>query len=637
MSKVIGIDLGSVNSAVAVMEGGKPTIIINDEGARTTPSVISFADNQRKVGGAAKRQAITKPKETVVLIKRFMGGTYDEVQKSLSHVNYDVVNEAGKPRVKINDRLYTPEELSAMILTKMKSTAENFLGTDVKDAVITVPAFFDNAAKEATKRAGELAGLNVLRLVAEPTAAILASNLDMDKGGKYMVADYGGATCDFSIADISDKVVEILASNGDVYLGGSDIDKLFSDYLIGEFKNQTGIDVSNDPIAMSRVFESAEKAKIELSTTTATEINLPYLGVKDGQPQHLMLTVTRAKFEQIIDPEIQKVMKCAKEALAQSKLSASDLNGIVLVGGSTRIPKVQEELKNTFGAPLIKNVNPDEVVALGAAVQGDILNGGSSDLLLLDVTAIPYGIETMGGVMTTLVEANTTIPTGKEQVFTTAVDNQPSVTINVYQGFRPMVKDNKKIGEFNLDGIMPAGRGVPQILVKFDIDANGILKVSATDKATGKEQHISISDASGLSQSDIERMKAEAEKFAEEDKRAKQDADSLNKADATIIQVEKLLKDNADKLQESDKSTIETELNKLKDAYGKRDVAACNESVDRVMKAFQDVSSRLYGQQQQQGAGQPFDFVNELNKARQNQQPGNTKQNVDDVTFEEVK
>ena len=565
MSKIIGIDLGSTLSEVAIMEGGQPTILVNDEGSRTTPSVISFSDkDERKVGAAAKRQAITNPKGTVTLIKRFMGGTYDEVKDNVTHVQYDVVNKDGYPRVNIGDREYSPEELSAMILTKMKQTAEAYLGEEVTEAVITVPAYFNDAQRDATKKAGEIAGLNVRRIIAEPTAAILASNIDMEKGGKYMVVDYGGSTLDFSIADISDNVVEILASNGDVYCGGSDLDKIVAKYITDEFKVSDNVDLTEDAMAMSRIMEAAEKAKMELSNMSTTEVNLPFITAVNGAPKHLVMTFTKAKFEQLIDGEISKVINLGKEAIRKAGISVSDLDGILLVGGSTRIPKVQEELTKAFNKPLLKNVNVDEVVALGAAVQGSILSGEKTDVLLLDVTPLSLGIDTMGGIMATIVEANTTIPCSKSQIFTTAVDNQPAVTIAIAQGNRPMTKDNKQIGLFNLEGIAPAKRGVPQIEVTFDIDANGILSVSAVDKGTGKEQKITIESKSSLTEEDIERMKKEAEEYAEEDKKAKERVQKMYDADSFAYSIEKALEELSDKITEEQKTAVNEKLENLR-------------------------------------------------------------------------
>ena len=565
MSKIIGIDLGSTLSEVAIMEGGQPTILVNDEGSRTTPSVISFSDkDERKVGAAAKRQAITNPKGTVNLIKRFMGGTYDEVKDNVTHVQYDVVNKEGYPRVIAGDREYSPEELSAMILTKMKQTAEAYLGEEVTEAVITVPAYFNDAQRDATKKAGEIAGLNVRRIIAEPTAAILASNIDMEKGGKYMVVDYGGSTLDFSIADISDNVVEILASNGDVYCGGSDLDKIVAQYITDEFKVTDNVDLTDDAMAMSRIMEAAEKAKMELSNMSTTEINLPFITAVNGAPKHLVMTFTKAKFEQLIDGEISKVINLGKEAIRKAGISVSDLDGILLVGGSTRIPKVQEELTKAFNKPLLKNVNVDEVVALGAAVQGSILSGEKTDVLLLDVTPLSLGIDTMGGIMATIVEANTTIPCSKSQIFTTAVDNQPAVTIVIAQGNRPMTKDNKQIGLFNLEGIAPAKRGVPQIEVTFDIDANGILSVSAVDKGTGKEQKITIESKSSLTEEDIERMKKEAEEYAEEDKKAKERIQKMYDADSFAYSIEKALEELSDKITDEQKTDVNEKLENLR-------------------------------------------------------------------------
>lgn len=601
MSKVIGIDLGSTLSEVAVVEGGKPVIIVNEEGGRTTPSVVSLKGDERKVGASAKRQEITSPKETINLIKRFMGGTYDEVKDSISHVQYEVKNVNGYPKIVVEGREYTPEEISAMILTKMKATAEAYLGEPVKDAIITVPAFFGNEAREATKKAGEIAGLNVLRIIAEPTAAILASGIDMEKGGKYMVVDYGGSTLDFSVADISDKVVEILSSYGDVYCGGSDLDKIVSDWIVSEFKKDSGIDLSKDALAMSRIIEAAEKAKVELSNTTSTEINLPYITAVDGQPQHLRQTITKAKFEELIDKEIGKVINCGKEAIKKAKISAKDLNGILLVGGSTRIPYVQERLEKEFGVSLIKTANPDEAVALGAAVQGSILAGeNSTDILLLDVTPLNLGIETLGGVMTTLIEANTTIPAKKSQVFSTAEDNQPAVTINILQGNRTMARDNKQIGLFNLDGIAPAPRGIPQIEVEFNIDSNGILSVKATDKATGKDQHITIQAKGGLSDEDIERMKKDAEEHAESDKKAKEEADKVNAAESAAFQIEKSMEELGDKVTEEEKAEIKPLIEELRNAANERNV----EKIDTAQKALQEkwfpIMTKIYQAQQQE-------------------------------------
>lgn len=607
MGKIIGIDLGSTLSEVAVMEGNQPTIIVNDEGHRTTPSVISFSENgERKVGDAAKRQAITNPKGTVILIKRFMGGTYDEIKDNIKHVQYDVVNSNGHPRIKINDKEYTPEELSAMILSKMKATAENYLGEPVTDAVITVPAYFNDAQREATKKAGEIAGLNVRRIVAEPTAAILASNIDMEKGGKYMVVDYGGSTLDFSIADISDGVVEIKASNGDVYCGGSDLDKIMSDYVVSEFKSQEGIDLSTDAMAMQRIIESVEKAKIELSTSTSTEINLPYITVNENkEPKHLVMTLTKAKFEQLIDKEIEKVINLGKEAIVKAGIKAEDLTGILLVGGSTRIPKVQDELKKAFSKPLIKNVNVDEVVALGAAVQGSILSGDKTDVLLLDVTPLTLGIDTMGGVMAPIIEANTTIPCKRSNVFTTAEDNQPAVTIVVGQGNRPMTRDNKIIGMFTLDGITPAPRGIPQIEVTFDIDTNGIMSVSAVDKATGKEQHIKIESSSSLSDEDIERMKKEAEEHAEEDKKAMEKANKINSSETFAFMVEKSLDElPSDKITDEQKEEIKKSIESLREEIKNGDLEKIEEKQKEVEKLWNPIAEEMYKSTQTDGSGE---------------------------------
>ena len=596
MSKIIGIDLGSTLSEVAIMEGGQPKILINEEGERTTPSVISFSDNgERKVGSPAKRQAITNPKGTVVLIKRFMGGTYDEVKDNIKHIQYKVKNVGGYPRISINKKEYSPEELSSMILQNMKKVAEDYLGEPVTDAVITVPAYFNDAQRDATKKAGEIAGLNVRRIIAEPTAAILASNIDTKKGGKYMVVDYGGSTLDFSIADISDGVVEILASNGDVYCGGSDLDKILVDYIVDEFKKAEGLDLTTDSMAMTRVVEAAEKAKIELSNATSTEINLPYIMPTESGPKHLMMTINRAKFDALIDKEISKVIGLGKDAIKKANISESELDGILLVGGSTRIPKVQEELTKAFNKPLLKNVNVDEVVALGAAVQGSIIAGEKTDVLLLDVTPLSLGIDTMGGVMAKIIEANTTIPCKRSQTFTTAEDNQPAVTIVVAQGNRPMTADNKQIGVFTLDGIAPARRGIPQIEVTFDIDTNGILSVSAKDKATGKEQNITIESKSSLSDEDIERMKKEAEEHAEEDKKAIEKATKLNSADGYAFAVEKSVRELEDgKITEEEKKSIEEKIKVIKDAVNASRVEEAESGVSELEKIWNPIAERLY-------------------------------------------
>ena len=620
--RIVGIDLGSTLSEVAIVEGGKPTIIVNEEGSRTTPSVIGFLDNgERKVGAAAKRQMVTNPKSTINLIKRFMGGTYDEVKDNISHIQYDVINKNGYPRIPVGGKEYSPEELSAMILGKLKKCAEDYLGETVTDAVITVPAFFNNDQREATKKAGEIAGLNVRRIVAEPTAAIMASNIDINKGGKYMVVDYGGSTLDFSIADISDGVVEILASNGDVYCGGSDLDKLVSNYIVKEFKKVEGIDLTNDAMAMSRIVEAAEQAKVELSNVSTTDINLPYITATESGPKHLNIQLTRAKFEQIIDGEISKVINLGKEAIKKAGIKTEDLNGILLVGGSTRIPKVQDELTKAFNRPLLKNVNVDEVVALGAAVQGSILAGENKDILLLDVIPLSLGIETMGGVFTKLVEANTTIPVSKTEVFTTAVDNQPSVEIKVLQGERPMAKDNKQLGIFHLDGIVPARKGVPQIEVKFDIDANGILSVSATDKGTGKAQSIRIEGSSGLSDAEIDRMKKEAEANAEADKKELERVQTLNVAEATIFRTEKQIEEYGDKITDEQKSELENGLTALKDAYEQKDVDACKSCMEILAQSWYKISEELYkntgGTTDNPGGGNPMDdIINNMNNGQ---------------------
>ena len=601
MGKVIGIDLGSTNSAVAVMENGTPTIIINDEGGRTTPSVISIKGDETKVGSAAKRAAALNPKTTVTIIKRFMGGTYDEVKEHVEKSLYDVENVNGMPRVKIEDKYYSPEELSAKILQKMKKTAEDYLGETVTDAVITVPAYFSDSARAATKVAGEIAGLNVLRIVAEPTAAILASDIDRKTGGKYMVLDDGGSTLDFSVADVADDVVEILASYGDVYCGGADIDKALCDYVVAEFKASNGVDLTKDTMAMSRVVEACEKAKIELSNTTTSDVNLPYITVVDGAPVHLVQTITRAKFESLIDDHIKKVINCGREAMKKADLPYTDIKGILLVGGTTRIPKLQEEIAKEFGAPLNKSLNPDEAVALGAAVQGGVLAGEVTDIVLLDVTPLRLSIETYGGIATTMIEANTTIPTKKTEIFSTAADNQPAITVRVLQGERPMANDNKQIGIFNLDGIAPAMRGVPQIEVTFDIDSNGILKVTATDKGTGKEQHIEIKESCGLSDEEIQRMKDDAKANEEADKKRREDAEKLNMAEATVFQTKKQIEELGDKLTDEDKKSLEEKCAVLEDAVKSVDYEKIETAQNELQAVWYAISSKLYAQENLQG------------------------------------
>lgn len=612
MSKAIGIDLGSTLSEVAIIENGKSVVVVNEEGSRTTPSVIMIKNGERKVGAAANRQKVVNPKETVVLIKRFMGGTYDEIKEHIKHVQYDVVNRNGVPRVSIEGREYSPEELSSMILQKMKKIAEDYTGETITDAVITVPAFFNDAQRQATKQAGELAGLNVLRIIAEPTAALLASNIDMKKGGKYMVVDYGGSTLDNSVADISDGVVEILSSYGDVYLGGSDLDKIVAQWLVDVCKEQNGVDITNDSQAMSRVIEAAEKAKIELSSSPSAGINIPYIGVKDNTPFHLTATLTKAKFEQMIAPYVDKVINCGKEALKKANINASDLDGILLVGGSCRIPYVQERLTSEFGTKLIKSANLDLAVAEGAAIQANTIVGGSnaSDILLLDVTPLTLGIETMGGVMTTLVEANTTIPCTKEQVFTTATDNQTSVQIHVLQGERTMAKDNKSLGIFSLDGIMPARRGVPQVVVKFDLNADGILTVSATDKATGKEQHITIENNNSLSQEEIERIKQEAKEHEVEDKKIKEQAEKQNRCESLIYQTENSMKEYDSKLSQEDKDFFNGKVEELNNMKKNSDYNNLSNVENDINNRWYGITSKAYGNNSQQtGESNPFNDI----------------------------